>query len=224
LTSLGGIELWRYWSLLPYSDGVTDFLMEWLRGFGGLSILSSLAVIFLFVIAAFVFIPRTFLTLGVGGIYGFSAIPLVMIGATIGSILAFLLARYLFSDRVQRWIDRHPSLRAIANAVDAEGWRVVALLRFASPTPSSVQNYVFGITRIGFWPYALATFIFTMPQTVLYVYLGAVGRSFLVADVSSPFSQGLMLIGAGCLAGTAFLIWRKARALATGQGGRGGAR
>jgi uncharacterized membrane protein YdjX (TVP38/TMEM64 family) len=211
-------QLWRTWSLLPYSGGVTDVLMEWLRGFGGLSLISSVAVVLLFVIAAFVFIPRTFLTLGVAGIYGFSAIPLVMIGATTGSILAFLLARYLFSDRVQRWIDRHRSLRAIANAVDAEGWRVVALLRFASPTPSSVQNYVFGITRIGFWPYALATFIFTMPQTVLYAYLGAAGRSFLVADVSSPFSQGLMLIGAGCLAATAFLIWRKARALSTGQG------
>src|SRR5262245_60019948 len=207
------MQLWRYWSFLPSSDGVTDLLMEWLRGFGGLSLISSLAVVLLFVIAAFVFVPRTFLTLGVGGIYGFSAIPLVIIGATTGSILAFLLARHLFADRVQRWLDRHPSLRAIANAVDAEGWRVVALLRLASPTPSSVQNYVFGITRIGFWPYALASFIFTMPQTVLYVYLGAVGRSFLVADMSAPFSQVLMLVGAGCLAGTALLIWRKARVL-----------
>jgi len=195
---------------------MTEFVMDWLRGLGGLSLISSVAVILLFMIAAFVFIPRTFLTLGVGGVYGFLAIPLVMIGAVAGSILAFLLARYLFYDRVQRRIDRHPSLRAIANAVDAEGWRVVALLRFASPTPSSVQNYVFGITRIGFWPHAVATFIFTMPQTVLYVYLGAAGRGFLVADASSPFSQALMLIGAGCLAGTLFLIWRKARALSPG--------
>jgi uncharacterized membrane protein YdjX (TVP38/TMEM64 family) len=194
--------------------------MEWLRGFGGLSLISSLAVVFVFVFAAFVFVPRTFLTLGVGGIYGFSAIPLVMIGATTGSILAFLLARYLFSDRVQRRIDRHPNLRVIANAVDAEGWRVVALLRFFSPTPSSVQNYVFGITRIGLWPYALATFIFTMPQTILYAYLGAAGRSVLVADASSPFSQGLLLLGAGCLAASVCLVWRKARAL-SGQRGLG---
>jgi uncharacterized membrane protein YdjX (TVP38/TMEM64 family) len=215
------VASWRYWSFLPYSNGMTDFLMEWLHRFGELSLVSGLAVVFLFVIAAFVFIPRTFLTLGVGGIYGFSAIPLVILGATTGSILAFLLARHLFSDRVQRWIDRRPSLRTIANAVDAEGWHVVALLRFASPTPGSVQNYVFGITRIGFWPYALATFIFTMPQTVLYVSLGAAGRSFLVTDVSSPFSQGLMLIGAGCLVGTTFLIWRKARALSTAQRRRG---
>jgi uncharacterized membrane protein YdjX (TVP38/TMEM64 family) len=138
---------------------------------------------------------------------------MVIIGATTGSILAFLLARYLLADRVQRWIDQHPSLRAIANAVDAEGWRVVALLRFASPTPSSVQNYLFGITRIGFWPYALATVICTMPQTFLYVYLGAAGRSVLLADASSPLSQALMFISAGCLAATALLIWRKARAL-----------
>ena len=74
-------------------------------------------------------------------------------------------------------------MRAIADAVDEEGWRIVALLRFASPTPSSVQNYVFGVTRIGFWPYTLASLVFVIPQTVFYVYLGSVGRSLLLGDI-----------------------------------------
>ena len=72
-------------------------------------------------------------------------------------------------------------MRVIADAVDEEGWRIVALLRFASPTPSSVQNYVFGVTRIGFWPYTLASIVFVIPQTVFYVYLGSVGRSLCSA-------------------------------------------
>ena len=197
---------------LTYRGCVTDVLIEWLRSFGALSLFSGLMVMLLFAAAAFVFIPRTFLTLGVGGLYGLTVIPLVLIGATLGSVLAFLIARYFVAAHVQHWIDRHPSMRIIANAVDDEGWRIVALLRFASPTPSSVQNYVFGVTRIGFWPYFLASLVFTIPQTVFYVYLGSVGRSLLLGDVSSPVGGAITLMGAACLAGTAFLIWRKARA------------
>jgi uncharacterized membrane protein YdjX (TVP38/TMEM64 family) len=165
-----------------------------------------------FAVAAFVFVPRTFLTLGVGGLYGLPVIPFIVIGATVGSILAFLIARYLAAGYVQGWLDRHPSMRIVADAVDEEGWRIVALLRFASPTPSSVQNYLFGVTRIGFWPYALASLVFTVPQTVFYVYLGSVGRSVLFGDISSPLGAIATLVAAGCLAATAFLIWHNARA------------
>jgi len=191
---------------------VTDFLIEWLRSFGALSLFSGLMVTLLFAAAAFVFIPRTFLTVGVAGLYGLHVIAPILIGAMLGSVLAFLLARYFVAAHVQRWIDRHRSMRIIADAVDAEGWRIVALLRFASPTPSSVQNYVFGVTRIGFWPYFLASLIFTIPQTVFYVYLGSVGRGVLLGDVSSPLGAAGTLAALGCLAGTAFLIWRHARA------------
>jgi len=190
---------------------VTDILVEWLRSLGALSLFSGMMVAILFAVAAFVFVPRTFLTLGVGGLYGMSVVPVIMFGATLGSVLAFLAARYFAADHVQRWIDRHPSMRMIADAVDAEGWHIVALLRFASPTPSSVQNYVFGVTRIGFWPYILASIVFTIPQTFFYVYLGSIGRSLLLDDISSPLGAMIALAGALCLAGTGFLIWRKAR-------------
>ena len=195
---------------------LSEFLIEWLRAFGSLSLFSGIAVIVVFIAAAFVFIPRTFLTLGVGGLYGFAAIPLVMIGVTAGCILAFLAARFLLAKSVWRWLDRHPPLRKIANAVDMEGWRVVALLRFASPIPGSVLNYVFGVTRIRFWPYATATFVFTAPQTVLYVYLGAAGRSLLLDDALSPLSRIIILGGAACFGTTVYLIWRKMRVVARG--------
>jgi uncharacterized membrane protein YdjX (TVP38/TMEM64 family) len=191
---------------------VTDVLLEWLRSFGALSWFSGLVVASVFAVAAFVFVPRTFLTLGVGGLYGLSVVPVIIIGATVGGTLAFLIARYFLADHVQRWVDRHPSMRMIADAVDEEGWRIVALLRFASPTPSSVQNYVFGVTRIGFWPYTLASIVFVIPQTIFYAYLGSVGRGLLLGDIGSPLGVFITVAGVGCLSATAFLVWRKARA------------
>jgi hypothetical protein len=42
-------------------------------------------------------------------------------------------------------------LRAVVDAADSEGWRVVGLLRFWSPVPTIVQNYLFGLTGTRLW-------------------------------------------------------------------------
>jgi uncharacterized membrane protein YdjX (TVP38/TMEM64 family) len=194
---------------------MTEHLIEWLRSWGDLSLKSGAVLALVFFLASFVLFPRTFLYLGVGGLYGLPAIPVVLASTTFGGVLAFLFARHLFSEPLQCRLNRHPHLRAIANAVDGESWRIVALLRFASPVPSSIQNYFFGLTRIRLWPYTWATFVFTVPQTILYLYLGSVGRSILLEDSSSPLSRIIMAVGAFCLATIVYLIWRKARTALT---------
>lgn len=190
---------------------MTEYIVAWLRSFGELSLASGLALAFVFIAASFIVFPRTFVCLAAGSLYGFLALPIGILSTTIGSVLAFLAARYLFADRLRRRVDRQPHLRAVAEAIDSESWRIVALLRFAGPLPHAVQNYFFGLTRVGLWPYAVTTFVFTIPQTLLFVYLGAIGRSMLVADSSSLLSRVLTAAGALCLAAIVFLIWRKAR-------------
>lgn len=190
---------------------LSEHAIEWLRTWGSLTPASGLMLTTMFVVASFVFVPRTFLYLGVGAVFGLPAIPIVLPSTTIGSVLAFLAARYLFANRLRGKLDRYPRLKATAEAIDSESWKVVALLRLASPLPNAFQNYAFGLTRIGFWPYAVATFVFTIPQTVLYVYLGAAGRSALLEDSSSPLRTAVTALGGLCLAATVFLIWRKAR-------------
>jgi uncharacterized membrane protein YdjX (TVP38/TMEM64 family) len=191
---------------------VIQHLIDWLRSWGDLSLVSGTVLALVFFLASFLPFPRTFLYLGVGGLYGFVVAPILLASTTVGGVGAFLLARHVMAEPVQRRIIRYPYLWAIADAIDGESWRIVALLRFASPVPSSFQNYFFGVTRIRPWPYAMATFIFTIPQTVLYLYLGAVGRGILLEDSSSPLSRVIMVVGALCLVTVAYLIWRKARA------------
>ena len=109
-------------------------------------------------------IPRTFLTLAAGIVYGMAAVPIIIPATTAGCLLVFLLVRYLFGERVWRYVERKPKLLAIMDAVNAEGWRIVGLCRLASPVPSMVQNAIFGLTRIGAWPFTWATFVFIIPQ------------------------------------------------------------
>lgn len=177
-----------------------DTLVEFLRRWGELGPVSGTVLALVFISIGLVPIPRTFLTLAAGVVFGLSAVPIIMPATTLGCVIAFLLARYLFAFRLWRWVARKPRLTAVMNAVDAEGWRIVALSRLASPIPSTIQSALFGLTRIPLWPYTWSTFVFTIPQIVLYTYLGAIGKAALLGE-----SEGVNL-GVMAASGVAFLI------------------
>ena len=188
-----------------------DAVTQWLPGGVELSVNSAILLFLIFFAASFVLIPRTFLCLGAGASFGLLAVLIILPSTMFGGILAFLLARHLLSVRLQTYIDARPRLRRIAAAVDEEGWRVVALLRFASPVPNAVQNYVFGLTRIGFLPFAITTLLFTIPQVMLYVYLGATGRAVLLDENLSALHRVLLGVGLISLVCAAMLVVRRIR-------------
>jgi uncharacterized membrane protein YdjX (TVP38/TMEM64 family) len=144
-------------------------------------------------------------------VFGMAAIPIIIPSTTAGCLIAFLIARYLFAARLWRWVERRPKLLAVMNAVNAEGWRIVALCRLASPIPSTIQNALFGLTRIGLWPYLWSTFVFTTPQIILYAYLGAVGKAALLGE-SGGVNLGVMVAGGLTFLAVVLMITRRVRA------------
>lgn len=188
-----------------------DVVMQWFPEGSDLGVTSSAMLSLMFFAASFVLIPRTFLCLGAGASFGLAAVPVILPSTMLGGILAFLLARYFLAERLRCYIDARPRLRRIAVAVDEEGWRIVALLRFASPLPNAVQNYVFGLTCIGFFPFAITTFVFSVPQIVLYVYLGSLGRAVLFDESLSTLNRGLLGVGLISIAVAATLVVRRVR-------------
>ncbi|HEU0083172.1 MAG TPA: hypothetical protein VFQ87_09910, partial [Bradyrhizobium sp.] len=67
-----------------------------------------------FFAASFVLVPRTFLCLGAGAGFGLGAVFVILPSTMLGGVLAFLLARHLFAERLRRHIDARPRLRGIA--------------------------------------------------------------------------------------------------------------
>lgn len=193
------------------SFDLTQALVDFLRRWGELSPTSAAVLVLVFVVGGLVPVPRTFLTLAAGVVYGMKAIPIVIPATTLGCLVTFLLSRYLFGARVWRAVQNKPKVLAIMNAVEAEGWRIVALCRLASPIPSTIQNATFGLTRIGLWPFTWATFVFTIPQIVLYTYLGAIGKAALLGEGES-LSLGMMAAGGLALLIVVLLITRRVRA------------
>lgn len=153
-----------------------------------------------YIVATIFLVPGTILTLVAGALFGLTAGTItVSIGSTFGASACFLIARYVARDRVAEWVQQYPRFRAIDRAIEEGGWKIVALLRLSPAIPFNVQNYLYGLTLIRFWPYVIASWLAMLPGTFLYVYLGHVTQSALGADRTRTPGEWIML-GIGLLA------------------------
>lgn len=93
-----------------------------------------------------------------------------MVGATLRACTEFAVARLLGREVVAKL------LKGKAAALDARigenGFKTVLLIRLIPNLPFDMQNYGLGFSRIGFVPYASATFLGMLPGCFAYVYLG----------------------------------------------------
>ena len=127
-----------------------------------------------YVLATVAFVPGSVLTLGAGAIFGLGqGVVLVFIGATLGASAAFLVSRYVARTAIERRLARNPRFTAIDRAVEAEGRRIVFLLRLSPVFPFNLLNYALGLTRIRFRDFLVAS-LGMLPGTELYVYYGKV--------------------------------------------------
>jgi uncharacterized membrane protein YdjX (TVP38/TMEM64 family) len=168
-----------------------------------------------YAVAVVALVPATPMTVAAGALFGpVVGVVVVSLASTTGAGLAFLVARYFARDAVLRWARRHPRYQAIDRAIGEGGWRIVALLRLSPLVPFNLQNYLYGLTAIRFWPCLLTSWVAMLPGTVLYVYLGHAGRAGLEALAGrrgrSPAEWTLLAVG---LAAT-ILVWFYVTALA----------
>ena len=160
------------------------------------------------VVVASLGLPRAVLNIVAGATFGLWSLLIIQPSVTIGATIAFLVSRHLLADRIRAWTETRPLAKAIADSVD---WKIVALTRVASPLPSFIASYLFGITRIGLAPFTLATLICTFPQNLLQIYLGATGRAIFMDGATSPVQLAWMTAGLVCLATTTLIISHRAR-------------
>ena len=167
--------------------GVVTRLRAWITGLGPAGfVLYGMA----YVILTVLLVPAWPLTVGAGTAYGILAgTALVSVSSVSGAALAFLLARSVLRRRVERWVAGNDQFAAIDRAVGRQGWKIVALTRASPIFPFNLQNYAYGITAVGFWPYVFASWVAMLPGTLLYVYIGAAG-----ADVAEAATGQVDLV------------------------------
>ena len=196
------------WFLFPIREWVQSFA-AWTREFGVIGIIAFMCV---YVVAVVGLAPVWPLSVASGLAFGAWGFPLVVISATIGASLAFLVARFLVRRRVTELTRKRPVLEAVDKAVAEEGWKVVVLLRLSPLVPFNLQNYFLGATEIGFFPYLAATFLGIMPGSAAYVYLGTLGRVAATGDeAGGGLKIGLLVAGLAATIALIVIVGRKAK-------------
>lgn len=153
-------------------------LEQWVNDAGAAG---PIVFMLLYVIGTVFFFPGSILTLTGGALFG----PIFgtfynLTAATIGATLSFITSRYLASDWVEQKTKGH--LKQLKQGVESEGWRFVAFVRLVPLFPFNLLNYALGLTKIKLSHFSLASYIFMLPGTLAYTYLGYVGREALAGD------------------------------------------
>ncbi len=149
--------------------------LDWIANLG---LSGPIVFLVLYVLACVCFVPGSVLTLGAGALFGVvKGTIMVSLSATLGATAALLVGRYLARDWVARKIEKNPQFRAVDRAVAEKGWKIVLLTRLSPAFPFNLLNYAFGLTHIGLRDYLLASWIGTLPGTILYVYIGSLAQA-----------------------------------------------
>jgi uncharacterized membrane protein YdjX (TVP38/TMEM64 family) len=158
----------------------------------GLGIWGPVVFVAGYALATVAFVPGSLLTLAAGALFGLArGTILVLVAATLGASLAFLVARYLARDLVERRLAGNERFAAIDRAVAVEGRKIVFLLRLSPLFPFNLLNYALGLTRVRFADYLVAS-AGMVPGTLLYVYYGKVA-----GDVARLAGGGMVRRDAG---------------------------
>jgi uncharacterized membrane protein YdjX (TVP38/TMEM64 family) len=182
----------------------------------GFGVWGPVVFIAAYALACVAFVPASLLTLGAGALFGVvKGTIFVLIGATLGALGAFLIARYVARDWVAQRVQRDARFAAIDRAIAEQGRKVVFLLRLSPVIPFNVLNYALGLTKVRVMDYFVAS-IGMLPGTLLYVYTGklasvVVGAAGKTAPPRGPAFYAVLVLGLLATGAVTILITRVAK-------------
>jgi len=216
-------------AVLVYFDAHEEVLrlLDWLdaQGLWGpvlFIVLMMLVVVFL--------LPGVLFTTGAGFVFGVvEGTIYVVIGTTLGAVLAFLAARHLLGERASQYILSHAKLQLVTEELASRGWTIVLLTRLVPFFPFKLSNYFFGLTPFTLRDFAAGTFVGIVPFSLHNAYLGSIAADISLAGARNTERSALEwgLYGAGFVATVVLIIYlnhiaRRALARHTQEDGEAG--
>lgn len=197
-----------------------ESLRGWIEGYG---MLAPALYMLIYAAAPSLLLPGLPLTIAGGMLFGpLWGVVYTMAGSTAGACVAFLVARYTAGEWIRSRL-HSPRWKRLDQAVERNGWKVVLLTRLVPLFPYNLLNYAFGLTRIPFTRYALATFFGMLPACVGFVVFSSSLWDVLSGKVSGGFIVGCLLVAGILLVPVVYTKFRRketARAHSISTGGK----
>jgi uncharacterized membrane protein YdjX (TVP38/TMEM64 family) len=164
------LVLSRFFPIVNFIAALQERVMGW--GAWG-----AICYPLLFAACNVLLLPGGVLAVGGGFFFGlWWGFFIVFAGNLVATAISFALSRWIARRWFRQRLSRNPTLRALEPAVERESWKIILLSQLHPLFPTSLLNYLYGLTRIRFGVYMLWASMGRVPGLFLYVYVGTLGQ------------------------------------------------
>jgi uncharacterized membrane protein YdjX (TVP38/TMEM64 family) len=122
-------------------------------------------------------LPGGVLSVGAGFFFGlWWGFAIALLGNVGGAAISFFISRSLGRRWLRPKLSSNRTFVALEPAIDREGWKIILLSQLHPLFPTSLLNYLYGLTQIRFRTCMLWVAIGQAPGLFLYSYLGTLGQ------------------------------------------------
>lgn len=151
---------------------LTSYLLQAQQRIGAMQVWGAVLYPLLFAACNVLLLPGGVIAMGSGLFFGlWWGFLLNLTGNLCGAAVAFFISRRLGRGWVERRF-RHGRWAALDAAIGRDGWKIIFLSQIHPLFPTSLLNYLYGITRIRFGTCMLWITLGQAPGLFLYTYLG----------------------------------------------------
>ncbi len=170
LVLIGLFFLSRFVDVLGYIMSAQRAVVHW-------GSWSGVCYPFLFALCNILLLPGGIICVGSGFFFGlWWGFFIVLVGNAIGAALSFALSRTLLAGAIRHRLSNSRLLHFLEPIVERDGWKIILLTQLHPLFPTSLINYLYGLTSVRFRTYMLWTTVGRAPGLFVYVYLGTLGQ------------------------------------------------
>ena len=170
LVAIFAVWVWRHY---PVVSGIVQLQQR----IGAMEFWGAVLYPVLFAACNVLLLPGGVLAVGSGLFFGlWWGFFLNVVGNVGGAAVSFFLSRKLGRGWVAKKFLRHRKWAALDEAIARDGWKIIFLSQVHPLFPSSLLNYLYGVTRIRFRTCMLWIALGQTPGLFLYAYLGTLAQ------------------------------------------------
>ena len=195
------VALWNIFPIPEVLEMTQQRVMRW-------GVWSAICYPILYACCNVLLLPGGVLSIGGGFFFGlWWGFLIVLIGNVTGAAISFFLGRTIGRHWLQRRLEKSRRLHALEPVVEREGWKLILLSQLHPLFPSSLMNYLYGLTKVRFRTCMAWIAVGQAPGLFLYAYLGTLGQLGLrlARGETHPRAYEYWVWGGGLLVSLAIL-------------------
>lgn len=163
--------------LLARSLPVVEYLTRAHRELAAMDAWSGVVYPLFFAVCNLLLLPAGVVAIGSGLFFGlWWGFFLNLIGSVTGAAVAFGISRKLGRRRLEARFGRYRKWAALDTAIARHGWKIIFLSQVHPLFPTSLLNYLYGMSRVRFRTCMLWVALGQAPGLFLYSYLGTLAQ------------------------------------------------